>query len=284
MAASTYQTFALSPVRDSKHAVRLTVFNPPINLLNGALLTDLHAYLEVLRTQPEEAPKVVVISSNDPDFWIGHLDLHIVSVQYPLARPEEAGHFLHLLGGILNLFLTLPTVFIAEVNGAAVGGGNEFAVNMDMRFAGPRARFGVPEVGGGIVHGGGIQQLVKLIGPGRAMQMMLSSQGVLGEEAKRLGLVNGFTEDEKHLREFVDDLAVRIASFPRGGLQGTKASIRACLDGSGSMGADMKKLGELAHTQEAQRAISAFIEKGEDQTKSTWELRLPDSVVEIWES
>jgi enoyl-CoA hydratase/carnithine racemase len=59
-----------------------------------------------------------------------------------------------------------------------VGGGNEFAVNMDMRFAGPGARFGIPEVAGGVVHGGGLQKLVGLVGPGRAMEVMVGARGV----------------------------------------------------------------------------------------------------------
>ncbi|KAK5742349.1 hypothetical protein LTR17_003361 [Elasticomyces elasticus] len=223
MASSKYSTFSIAPVDDSEHAARLTVSQPPLNLVNAKFLTELHDYLESLQKSPDTAPKVLVVSSADKDFWISHLDLHIVSAKCPLEN-EDSMHLLHLLG---------------EVNGLATGGGVEFAVNMDMRFSGPGARFGVPEVAGGIVHGGGLQALTKLIGPGRAMEFMLSSRAVGHEEAEKLGLVSRATVDDSHLREFVDALATRIAVFPRGGIEGTKQGVRECLDNQGSMQKDM---------------------------------------------
>lgn len=283
MSLHTYSTFSIAPIGDSKHAARLTVSQPPLNLVNGGFLTELNEYLESLLNSPEIAPKVLVVSSADPDIWIWHLDLHIVSAQYPLEDCEAAVHYLHLLGGILHLFNVLPTIFIAEVNGKAVGGGVEFALNMDMRFAGPKASFGVPEVAGGIVHGGGIQRLTKLIGAGRALEVMLAARGVGHKEAKELGLVNRATDDEAHLREFVDRLATRIALWPRGGIEGTKESVRECLEGTGSMQKDMQRLGKLAHTEEAQRAVSGFIECGDHHwSKNAFELGLPDNASELW--
>ncbi|KAK3069915.1 hypothetical protein LTR53_011377 [Teratosphaeriaceae sp. CCFEE 6253] len=266
MADSPYMTFSIGPILDSKHASRLTVCQPPLNL------------------SPETAPKVLVVSSADPDIWISHLDLHIVSAQYPPKNKDETMHLLHLLGGVLHLFTVLPTILIAEVNGLAVGGGIEFAVNMDMRFAGPGARFGIPEVAGGIVHGGGLQAVTKILGPGRAMEFVLSARAVAHREAERLGLVNRATDDVSHLREFVDALATRIATFPRGGVEGTKQGVRECLDGQGSMQKDMQRLGKLAHTAEAQKAVGGFIERGEHhKTKNAWELGMPDTGAEVWE-
>ncbi|KAK5736446.1 hypothetical protein LTR17_007442 [Elasticomyces elasticus] len=247
MASSSYSTFSIAPIGGSEHAARLTVFQPPLNLVNAHFLTEMHDYLESLQKSPDTAPKVLVVSSADKDVWISHLDLHIV-------------------------------------DGLAVGGGVESAVNMDMRYAGPGARFGVPEVAGGIVHGGGLQALTKLIGPGRAMEFMLSSRAVGHKEAEKIGFVNRATDDENHLRDFVDALATRIAVFPRGGIEGTKQSVRECLDGQGSMQKDMQRLGKLAHTAEAQKAVSGFIERGEHhKMKSAWELGLPDTCIGVWQ-
>ncbi|KAK5679440.1 hypothetical protein LTS10_008258 [Elasticomyces elasticus] len=218
----------------------------------------MHDYHSSLQRSPDTAPKVLVVSSADKEVWFSHLDLHIVSTQYPLEN-EDSMHLLHLLGGILHQLTTLPTIFIAEANGLAVGGGVEYAVNMDMRFGGSGASFGVPEVAGGIVHGGGLQALTKLIGPGRAMEFMLSSCSAGHIEAEKLGLVNRATDDESHPRE--------------GGIKGTKQGVRECLDGQGSMQMDMQRLGKVAHTAEAQKAVSGFIERGEHhKTKNAWGL------------
>jgi enoyl-CoA hydratase/carnithine racemase len=283
MAANQYQSFTLEKIANSNDAFRLLVSNGPMNMVNPKLLTELHAYLSSLEKAPQTAPKVVAISSDNADFWISHLDLRIVSVDYPLPLNEgDPMHLLHLLGDILGLFKSLSTLFIAEVNGLAVGGGNEFAVNMDMRFAGPMARFGVPEVAGGIIHGGGVQSLTKLIGPGRALEMMASSRAVNAAEAERIGLTNRSFRSTEELRDYVDTLATRIARFPRAGIAGTKKSIQECLDGTGSIQTDLQRLGQLAHTSEAQSAISKFIEFGSGEKGLSFELGLPDSCERVW--
>ncbi|KAK5692033.1 hypothetical protein LTR97_011206 [Elasticomyces elasticus] len=254
MTSPSYSTFSIAPIGDSEHAARLTVSQPPLNLVNAKFLTDMHDYLKSLQKRPDTARKVLVVSSADKHVCISHLDLHIST--------------------------SLPTVFIAEVNGLAVGGGVGSAVNMDMRFGGPR--FGVPEVAGSIVHGGGLQALTKLIEPGRAMEFMLSSSAVDHKEAEKLGLVNRATDNESCLRKFVDDLATRITVFPRCGIEGTKQGVRECLDGQGSMQINMQRLGKLAHTVEAQKVVSDVIERGEhNKTKNALELGLPDTCMDV---
>jgi enoyl-CoA hydratase/carnithine racemase len=180
------------------------------------------------------------------------------------------------------LFNELPVLFIAEVDGLAVGGGNEFAVNMDMRFAGPKARFGVPEVAGGVVHGGGLQKLTHIIGPGRALEMMTSARAVTSLEAERICLANRSFGSSQALRNYIDVLASRIAMFPRGGIAATKQGVQECLDGSGGMGKDMQRLGQLARTEESQKSISRLIELGHDHTRSEFELGLPDTEEHLW--
>ncbi|KAK5113159.1 hypothetical protein LTR85_010977 [Meristemomyces frigidus] len=280
MGSASYTSFSVQAVPNSEHAVRLTIDNPPINLINPTLLTELHDYLTSLETSPATAPKVIVVSSADTAVWCSHLDLRIISARHPLQSEDgDPGHLLHLLGDIVMVFQTLPTIFIAEVNGLAVGGGNEFAENMDMRFAGPDARFGAPEVAGGVVHGGAVQQLTKLVGAGRAMEMILSARAVTAHEAERVGLVNKAFDDETQLRDYVDSLAARIASFPRGGIEAAKKGVVECLQGKGSMQQDLQRLGQLAHTEEAQERIRSFIEGGDDQRRTAFELNLPNSIL-----
>jgi enoyl-CoA hydratase/carnithine racemase len=123
-----------------------------LNILNFALLHDFYTFLTEISSS-SEPPKVAVVSSDNPDFWIGHLDLHIASKKHPLSKGQNAGQALHNLGSITHLLGEVSTMFIAEVKGRAVAGGSEFALNMDMRFAGPNARFGAVEVGEGLIHG-----------------------------------------------------------------------------------------------------------------------------------
>jgi enoyl-CoA hydratase/carnithine racemase len=101
-------------------------------------------------------------------------------------------------------------------------------------------------------------------------------------EAARIGLVNRTMESPERLRDFVDGLATRIATFPRGGIEATKAGVREYLSGQGSMTKDMQRLGELAQTAEAQQAISRLIELGRGDRGREFELGLPDSGESLW--
>lgn len=282
MAQPQYKTLTLTPVRQGKHAIRVSFSSPPINLLGVELLNDIHAFLLNLQAE-EDPPKVVIFSSSDDKIWLSHLDLHFVSAQHPAPPDVDSQAAIRLLGETIGLLNSIPTIFIAEVDGLAVGGGNEFAVNMDMRFAGPAARFGIPEVAGGIVHGGGLPRLTQLIGAARALEWNVSAKAVNSKEASRIGWVNSAFESRDLLRDYVDELAERTSKFPRAGIEATKKGIQESLAGSGSMQKDMARLMRLAHTQEAQLAISRFLEYGDQQTRSTFELELPNTAGAVWD-
>lgn len=288
MAGHTYKTLTISPIRSSAYAMRVTISNPPINTVDSTFLGDFHTFLGTLQnrasTEDQTAPKVVVFSSSDDEIWLSHLDLHLISANYPAPPDVDSQATLHRLGETLQLLQSLPTIFIAEIDGLAVGGGNEFAVSMDMRFVGPNARFGIPEVAGGLVHGGGLHRLTKLIGPARALQWNLSARGTDGKEAAKIGWVNEAFETREHLKEYVDDLAERIAMFPRGGIESTKLAVMETLDESGSMEKDMERLVKLVRTEEVQHAVGGFIELGGDHARSDFELGLPDSAASVWKS
>ncbi|KAF2804802.1 uncharacterized protein BDZ99DRAFT_480825 [Mytilinidion resinicola] len=163
------------------------------------------------------------------------LDLHLVSAQYPPPEDVDSQAALRLLGETIHPLNSIPIIFIADINGLAVGGGNEFAVNMDMRFAGPDARSGIPEVAGGVVHGGGLHRLAQLIGPARALEWNLSARAIDSKEASRIGWVNSAFESRELLREYMDDFAERVPKLPRGGIEATKKGIQETLAGVGGM-------------------------------------------------
>lgn len=87
----------------------------------------------------------------------------------------------------LSLLASIPVVFIAEINGRAWGAGDEHLMHMDMRFAGPDAVFSAPEASLGLIHVRALQWLVDSVGPGRAMESMLSSAQVNATESERIG-------------------------------------------------------------------------------------------------
>ena len=193
----------------------ITFMNPPINIFDpttivelGALMTDLEADLTV---------KVVVFQSANPDFFIAHLD-----VARAAAQPEVLG----LWREIVLRLSSMPVVSIAKIRGRTRGIGNEFVLACDMRFASRQsALFGQPEIGVGLIPGGGAMEwLPRWVGRSRAREIVLSADDFNADIAERYGWVNR-TLDDDGLDSFVDTLARRLASFDRKTLATAKTQI-----------------------------------------------------------
>ena len=193
----------------------ITFSNPPINMFVpttivelGALMTDLEA---------DQSVKVVVFQSANPDFYIAHLD-----VVEAAERPEVLGLWRDF---VLRLSST-PVVSIAKIRGRTRGIGNEFVLACDMRFASRQnALFGQPEVGTGLIPGGGaLEWLPRLVGRSRALEIVLSADDFDADIAERYGWVNRALDDDG-LDLFVDTLVRRLASFDREVLAAAKAQI-----------------------------------------------------------
>jgi enoyl-CoA hydratase/carnithine racemase len=191
----------------------ITFSNPPIFVPTtivelGALMTDIEA---------DPSVKVVVFQSANPDFFIAHLD-----VAKAAERPEVLGLWREF---VLRL-LSTPVVSIAKIRGRARGIGNEFVLACDMRFASrENAVFGQPEIGVGLVPGGGaLEWLPRLVGRSRALEIVLSGDDFDAEIAERYGWVNRMVADAD-LDSFVATLAGRLTSFDRETLGAAKAQI-----------------------------------------------------------
>ncbi len=193
----------------------VTFSNPPINMFDPTTIDELGPLMTDLEADP--SVKAVVFQSANPDFFVAHLD-----VAKAAQRPEVLGLWRDF---VLRLSST-PVVSIAKIRGRARGIGNEFVLACDMRFAGRQsALFGNPEVGVGLVPGGGaLEWLPRLVGRSRALEIVLSADDFDADIAERYGWVNR-TLDDAALDSFVDALARRLASFDRETLAAAKAQI-----------------------------------------------------------
>ena len=202
---------------DRTHPGRWTITfnNPPINIFVPSTIVELRALMTELEADP--TVKVILFQSANPDFFVAHLD-----VAKAAARPEVLGLWRDF---VLRLSAT-PVVSIAKIRGRTRGSGNEFVLACDMRFASRQsALFGNPEIGVGLVPGGGaLEWLPRLVGRSRALEIVLSGDDFDADIAERYGWVNR-TLDDNELDSFVDTLVRRLASFDREVLAAAKAQI-----------------------------------------------------------
>lgn len=175
--------------------------------------------MDTLEADP--AVKVVVFDSADEEYFIAHFD---VARGGELPGPGPTG--LPAWPDLATRLTRAPFVTIAEIRGRARGVGSEFALACDLRFASRgKAVFGQPEVGTGLVPGGGsIEVLSALAGRSRTLEIILGSEDFDADTAERYGWINRALPDAE-LPEFVDRLARRIASFEQPALVAAKAQI-----------------------------------------------------------
>jgi enoyl-CoA hydratase/carnithine racemase len=183
---------------------------PPMNHLGPELVGDLVSLIE--RAEADDAVQVVVFRSSDPDYFISHVDVTRIAEYRDAAASLTGEPSLALLFRYLS---ASRLITIAQVEGRVRGAGSEFVLACDMRFAAREsAIFGQPEVGFGLIPGGGsVQHLARLMGRGRALEVMLSGEDYDAELAERYGWINRALPAGE-LGDFVSSLAYRIAGFP----------------------------------------------------------------------
>lgn len=183
---SGYGTISLS---SNGSVTRATISNPPINLFDFKLATDMYNFLESLVPgNSSSTPKVVIFDSADPNFFVAHYDLSTFLPPTTAEKNATNNMYIVCVSMLRNISLT---IFIGQVNGQAFGAGNELLVQMDMRFAGPNTRLGSLETALGLLYGnGGLQFLDRLINRGRAAEYLLSGNNIDGPTAASIGWVN----------------------------------------------------------------------------------------------
>ena len=215
MGYTDYQHFRIA-VADG--VCRATVDNPPINLIGPDMMSDLKTLLTELESN--DTVNVVVFDSADVDFYLAHYDL-AADPQIAEALPSPTGYAAWV--DITVRLSRLSAVTISAIRGIARGAGSEFALATDIRFASrEKAILSHFEVGAGVVPGGGpMARLPRLMGRGRALEVLLGADDIPGDLAERYGYVNRSFPDSE-LDAFVESLASRIASFDKQAISETK--------------------------------------------------------------
>jgi enoyl-CoA hydratase len=237
---------------------RVTLDNPErLNVFSVPTLIEIEmAFEEIIEN---EAIKCVIFSSSSKKAFSAGADILEMSRRDVLGgiRFSDRGHRLARM-----IELQMPPVIIA-LRGMVLGGALEFACACDIRVATPNTTFSQPEINIGIIPGwGGTQRLMKLIGVGKAKEMIYTGSRINAQMALNLGLLNAVVEDEK-LEDTVNELAKVISSKSRPVLMAAKQSIHVGLDSSLDIGLrfEIQKWGTLFDTHDRREGMKAFLEK-----------------------
>jgi len=256
----TQDAYQCLKIRIDRGVCFATIDHPPINLCDVALMQEIDRIGREIEADPDV--RVVVFDSADPDFFIAHADVSLIQ-QLPDNAPPR-GTELSFFHAMVDRFRTMSKVSIAKIEGRARGGGSEFVLSLDMRFAAlGKAVLGQPEVALGILPGGsGTQRLPRLCGRGRALEIVLGCQDFPADVAERYGYINRALPPHE-LGRFVDELAYRIASFPVEAVALAKGLVNSAEQGV------LDGLLDEAHafnltlgTDEAKRRMAGFLAGG----------------------
>ena len=225
MSYENYTTFTV----DVKNAVAWVTFDfPPVNIQGIPMLDDLNRLAETLEN--DRSVKVVVFQSAHPEIFVAHADTNFLKDMSTEAVSRDKVELLYLQE-VLQRISELPQATIAKIEGFARGGGHEFALACDMRFAARgKAKFMQMEVGMGILPcGGGASRMARQAGLGRALEIILSGRDFDADEAEAYGTINKALDADK-IGSYVEELANRIANFPSASIESCKRAVYASID------------------------------------------------------
>ena len=233
---------------------------PPINVMTLALFGELARFGQ--EAGDDDTIRVVVLKSANPDFFIAHFDVAAI-LEFPIdgeaqRSPRNPFH------EMCERYRTMPKATIAQIEGRVGGGGCELIQAFDMRFGVVgRTVINQMEVPIGILPGGGgTQRLPRLLGRGRALEIILGAEDLDAETAERWGLLNRAFEPDA-IGGFVEALAQRIASFPPEAVALAKQSVNAAeLPLAEGLVEEAYLFQSLLRTDAAQRRMRRFLELG----------------------
>jgi enoyl-CoA hydratase len=234
-----------------------------LNALNSATLYELKSVFEEIAG--EDAVRAVIITGAGEKAFVAGADI----AEMQAFTVLEARAFGRLGQSVFSLIERLPQVVIGAVNGYALGGGCELALACDMRVASSKARFGQPEVSLGIVPGfGGTQRLPRLVGKGRAKEIIFTGDMIDAQEAYRIGLVNRLCEPEE-LMDTARELARGILRRSQAAVGLAKLAINNGLnmDDESAFAYESELWGACFSTEDRKEGMQAFLEKRSPEFK-----------------
>jgi enoyl-CoA hydratase/carnithine racemase len=255
------KTAQIRLTRSSPAYWRITFDNPPLNLMGPEFVLQFRDIMTALET--DEQLKVVVFDSGVEGFFLNHSDFS--AKLEDLTNIPQGPTGLAAWPDMLVRLTRAPFVSIAVIRGRATGNGSEIALACDMCFASrEKAVLSQWEVGVGLVAGGGpMARLPRLIGRGRALEVLLGADDIGGELAEAYGYVNRSLPDAE-LDGFVDALAIRIASFDRWAIANTKRLVNASLPPDVEIAAGWDACMASIVRPAAQTRLKALFENGRD--------------------
>jgi enoyl-CoA hydratase len=243
-------------VRSERGVAVVTIDRPPANAIDLILVAELLAAL----TDAAAAHGIgAVVLTGSGRMFVSGADIGILSE----LQLEAYSHYVRRVQEAFDKVEELPIPLVAAIGGHAVGGGLELALACDLRFASSRAKLGLPEVKLGLLPGaGGTQRLSRLVGNGRALDLLYTGRILTAKQALQLGIVEYVTSPETLLAKAID-YAAALAVGPRGALEAIK---RAVFSGSHSgiragLASELSSSTHLFQTDDAREGIAAFLEK-----------------------
>lgn len=225
-------------------------------------------------------PKMVIFDSSNPDFFLGHIDMTSLATPITDEKRKLGADYIKFTQLLQNI---TSTIFIAEIDGRALGAGTEIAAQMDMRFAGPGARTGSFEEALGLIAGGGGQTFLgTIIGKAKAMEYLLAAKTFDGPTGEALGIYNKYYDDSTMLTDSVLRLAQRIALFPRVALNQTKSVLSFLNPPTNAFNLDFEAFYEIEQLPEEQANVRKFLELSGNQTANNFELELGESIMGVY--
>jgi len=253
-------------ISTSDAVTTLTLSRPPVNAISEEWVRVFEAKLDELKRGPRFS--VLHIRSDQKVFCAG-ADLKEVRARMDMADGPDRMYA--YVAGIQRLYFrieALPQIVLAEIGGAAMGGGFELALACDLRIAANEAKVGLPEARLGLIPGaGGTQRLTRLCGPALSKRLILGAEALDGAAAAALGVVH-WAAPRAELPARASDIAKRIADLPAAALAACKACIAAAgQPGHGGYTDELEFTRSLLTNPETQKRVTAFLAGAAESSK-----------------
>ncbi len=243
----------------------VTLDSPPVNALNIKMVKELGQLFDEI--ERDEEVKAVVVTGAGPNAFSAGADVKDLAG----LSPDQAIDIVKLGHEVFTKIEKFSKPVIAALKGFVLGGGNELAMACDIRVASDRARIGQPEVTLGLIPAwGGTQRLARLVGKGKAKELIFTGQMISAQEAYRIGLIQKVVPDGEELRAAMDIARVIITRCSPLAVREAKKAINEGLEKptiEEALNVELGCMERLAQSEDLREGLTAFIEKRRPQFK-----------------